>query len=77
MAQIWLLTSLTVERAWVVWCISHVKQHRVSHLIILDLINAFQLNKSSMKLVVITVWVTASLVGALPLFGWNRYVYEV
>ena len=29
MAQIWLLTCLTVERAWVVWCISHVKQHRV------------------------------------------------
>ena len=30
-----------------------------------------------MKIVVIFVWLTASLVGALPLFGWNRYVYEV
>ena len=30
-----------------------------------------------MKIVVISVWLTASLVGALPLFGWNRYVYEV
>ena len=28
-------------------------------------------------MVVISVWLTATLVGALPLFGWNRYVYEV
>ena len=52
-------------------------QGQATHITPLNQTRTLQLKKSSMKMVVISVWVTAILVGALPLFGWNRYVYEV
>ena len=37
----------------------------------------FQIKKSFMKWIVTTIWMVSLLFGALPLLGWNRYVYEV
>ena len=62
-AQIWSLTVVTMERAWVVTCITTDRVHKVS--------------KSTTKLVVMCIWLGSMLLSAPPLFGINRFVYEV
>ena len=63
MANIWSLMAITVERAWVIFCITRGKQHRV--------------NMTRMLVVVATIWIAALATSIPPLLGWNRYVYEV
>ena len=63
MANIWFLTAVTVERAWVVYCITKAKAHRV--------------NITKMMVVVVSIWIAALATSIAPLLGWNRYIYEV
>ena len=63
MANIWLLTAVTVERAWVVYCITKAKAHRVTI--------------TKMMVVVVSIWIAALTTSIAPLLGWNRYIYEV
>ena len=62
MAAIWFLTAITMERAWVVLCITRCKQNRIT--------------KSKTVLVVMAIWISALVTSILPLLGWNRYIYE-
>ena len=62
MAAIWFLTAVTMERAWVVLCITSCKQNKIT--------------KSKTMLVVIGIWISALVTSILPLLGWNRYIYE-
>ena len=62
MATIWFLTAVTMERAWVVLCITRCKQNRIT--------------KSKTMLVVMAIWISALVTSILPLLGWNRYIYE-
>jgi hypothetical protein len=63
MANIWFLTAVTMERAWVVFCITKGKQHRIT--------------KAKIMMVVVAVWIAAWAASMAPLLGWNRYIYEV
>ena len=63
MAAIWFLTVVTMERAWVVFCISKGKQNRMT--------------KARTMMVSIGIWIAALSTSAAPLLGWNNYVYEV
>ena len=62
MAAIWFLTAVTMERAWVVLCITRWKQNRIT--------------KFKTMLVVMSIWISALVTSSLPLLGWNRYIYE-
>jgi len=62
LATIWIICCITVERAWVIFCIIHAKHHRISML--------------KMRILVCIVWTLAAIFSLPPLFGWNRYVYE-
>ena len=63
MAAIWFLAAVTMQRAWVVLCISRGKQNRIT--------------KTSTRTVTMGIWVAALATSAAPLLGWNSYVYEV
>ena len=63
MAAIWFLAAVTMQRAWVVLCISRGKQNRIT--------------KTSTRTVTMGIWVAALATSAAPLLGWNNYVYEV
>ena len=63
MATIWSLTAITVERAWVIFCITRAKYHRIT--------------MTKMMVVVVSIWTAAAAISLPPLLGWNRYIYEV
>ena len=63
MATILSLTAITMERAWVIFCITRAKQHRIP--------------MTRMMVLVVSMWITALAVSMAPLLGWNRYIYEV
>ena len=63
MATIWSLTAITVERAWVIYCITRAKYHRIT--------------MTKMMVVVVSIWTAAVAICSPPLLGWNRYIYEV
>ena len=63
MATIWSLTAITVERAWVIYCITRAKYHRIT--------------MTKMMVVVVSIWIAAVAISLPPLLGWNRYIYEV
>ena len=79
-AQIWSLTVVTMERAWVVTCITTDRVHKVAHAQTapqLECAMSLQVSKSTTKLVVMCIWLGSMLLSAPPLFGINRFVYEV
>ena len=63
MSAIWSIMAITVERAWVIYCITRAKQYRTT--------------MARMRKVVLGMWMSALCVSMPPLLGWNRYVYEV
>ena len=63
MATIWSLTAITVERAWVIYCITRAKYHRIT--------------MTKMMVVVVSIWIAAVSISLPPLLGLNRYIYEV
>ena len=63
MASIWSLTFLTLERAKVIKTISRRAHHNPS--------------KIRMKVAMTLIWGSAVVLSLAPLFGWNRFVYEV
>ena len=63
MAAIWFLAAVTMQRAWVVLCISKGKQNRIT--------------KAGTMMVTMGIWVAALATSIAPLLGWNNYVYEV
>ena len=62
MATIWSLTAITVERAWVIFCITRAKHHRIT--------------MAKMMMVVVSIWLAAMIISLPPFLGWNRYIYE-
>ena len=63
LTTIWTLAAISVERAWVILCISRAR--------------AYHLFRSYAANVVWTIWAAAATLALAPLLGWNRYIYEV
>ena len=63
LTTIWTLAAISVERAWVILCISRAR--------------AYHLIRSYAANVVWTIWAAAATLALAPLLGWNRYIYEV
>ena len=63
MAAIWSITAISMERAWVIYCITRAKQHRVT--------------MARMRIIMTGLWISALAISLPPLMGWNRYIYEV
>ena len=63
LAAIWSLTLLTMERTWVIHSITKNRTTRMT--------------MAKMRSAVIIIWAAAIITALAPLFGWNKYVYEV
>ena len=63
LAAIWSLTLLTMERTWVIHSITKNRRTRIT--------------MAKMRSAVSIIWAAAIITALAPLFGWNKYVYEV
>ena len=63
MVSIWSIMVLSLERLWVIYWASRVSVMRVK--------------MSTMRAIIITMWLMAIIMATLPLLGYSRYVYEV
>ena len=63
MVSIWSIMVLSLERLWVIYWASRVSVMRVK--------------MSTMRAIIITMWILAIIMATLPLLGYSRYVYEV
>ena len=65
MVSIWSIMILSLERFWVIYCVSKAKM-RLAYVRML-----------TMKLVMVVMWTMAIILASLPLLGYSKYVYEV
>ena len=63
MVSIWSIMVLSLERLWVIYWATRASVVRVS--------------MSTMRAVIISMWLLAIIMATLPLMGYSRYVYEV
>ncbi len=63
MVSIWSIMVLSLERLFVIYWASRVSVMRVK--------------MSTMRAIIITMWLLAIIMATLPLLGYSRYVYEV
>ena len=63
MVSIWSIMLLSLERLWVIYWATRAKVVRVK--------------MSTMRAIIVIMWLLAIIMATLPLLGYNRYVYEV
>ena len=63
MVSIWSIMVLSLERLWVIYWATRASVIRV--------------RMSTMRVIIVTMWLLAIIMAILPLMGYSRYVYEV
>ena len=63
MGSIWSIMVLSLERLWVIYWATRASVIRV--------------RMSTMRAIIVTMWLLAIIMAILPLLGYSRYVYEV
>ena len=63
MVSIWSIMVLSLERLWVIYWATRASVIRV--------------RMSTMRAIIVTMWLLAIIMAILPLLGYSRYVYEV